>query len=843
MAEIIKTIKSSGGGDYTSLAAWEAGEQGDLVAAGNIAIAECYNMEDTTAVVVAGWTTNSSNYIIIRGVASDKTSSNTGKWSTQRYRLVTTASGSENPSINLLVGYVKIHDLQIKITSGNNSNSGGVLLRSGCINAEISRCIIIQATASPGGYYSDGIQMYYTGQSTTLYAINCIIYGFAGSYNYGIDMDGSSNGTTYAYSCTFIKNYCGLARVSGTVVAKNCYSGGNTNGDYSGTITMTTCASSDTTGSTGLQSIAVSTSNFINVTADSEDYHLTSGSALKDVGTNTSGDSAPLNFTSDIDGNTRSGTWDVGADEYQTNDISISGDVQAQPATASGTVEVFVSASGDVSAQPATASGTISAPASMSGDVQAQPATANGTITVICSFSGDVQAQAATANGSLSNVASIGGDVQAQPATANGSIEILVSFSGNVQAANATATGTITTEDSISISGDVQAQPATANGSIGVTVSFSGDVQAANATATGTITVGDSSNISGDVQAQPATANGSIEVIASFSGNVQAANATASGQVRVDVSIGGDVQAQPATCTGTIITNMVAEISGDVQAQPATASGTVNVEVSMSGNVQAVRATASGVITTTAGLADTIRSIDVKAQGMLYIPSEKNHVFVNQPLSITCKTGINLSDAISCRIQYRRSSEDIGFINASVFSDGTSGKISANMSSLVNNRTGELVLQSMITLPFDTEPIPGKPFKLMVHALTSGSVPYNRNTSGNDIIIDSQCVRSVFLAPQKLSIFINQPYYMFCNVDPAIANPSALEIRYEAPDGSVGFLPAQSCRAIPTLIMALIPSSINSTTGEWVFRSWVTLPSDANPVPGRPYKLIVKDLA
>jgi hypothetical protein len=79
---------------------------------------------------------------------------------------------------------------------------------------------------------------------------------------------------------------------------------------------MTTCASSDATGSAGLQNIAANTTNFTNVTAGSEDFHLPAGSALIDVGTDTSGDAAPLNFTDDIDGVTRTGTWDIGADEY-----------------------------------------------------------------------------------------------------------------------------------------------------------------------------------------------------------------------------------------------------------------------------------------------------------------------------------------------------------------------------------------------------------------------------------------------------------------------------------------------------------------------------------------------
>ena len=40
--EIVHTIRASGG-DYTTLSAWEAAQQRDLVAADEIAVAECYN--------------------------------------------------------------------------------------------------------------------------------------------------------------------------------------------------------------------------------------------------------------------------------------------------------------------------------------------------------------------------------------------------------------------------------------------------------------------------------------------------------------------------------------------------------------------------------------------------------------------------------------------------------------------------------------------------------------------------------------------------------------------------------------------------------------------------------
>jgi hypothetical protein len=52
------------------------------------------------------------------------------------------------------------------------------------------------------------------------------------------------------------------------------------------------------------------------VDEDGDDFHLNaSDTVAKNKGTDLSGDSY-LPFSDDIDGQTRSGTWDIGADEY-----------------------------------------------------------------------------------------------------------------------------------------------------------------------------------------------------------------------------------------------------------------------------------------------------------------------------------------------------------------------------------------------------------------------------------------------------------------------------------------------------------------------------------------------
>ena len=59
--------------------------------------------------------------------------------------------------------------------------------------------------------------------------------------------------------------------------------------------------------------------------------------------------------------------------------VSLSSNVQAQPAVAGGTITMDISIFGNVEAQPATGTGSVGVIVSISGNVQAQPAT--GTVT------------------------------------------------------------------------------------------------------------------------------------------------------------------------------------------------------------------------------------------------------------------------------------------------------------------------------------------------------------------------------------------------------------------------------------------------------------------------------
>src|SRR5574340_467643 len=130
-----KTIKPSGG-DYTSLSAWEAGRQADLVTGDIIEVAECYAMNDTTPFTIAGWTTDATRYIEIRTAAGE---GHAGTWSTSKYYL----SGTNATLIDVQEEFVRILGLQGQLTYTGSGELACVAvgLLSGTSDVRIGKCL------------------------------------------------------------------------------------------------------------------------------------------------------------------------------------------------------------------------------------------------------------------------------------------------------------------------------------------------------------------------------------------------------------------------------------------------------------------------------------------------------------------------------------------------------------------------------------------------------------------------------------------------------------------------------------------------------------------------------
>lgn len=262
--------------------------------------------EDTTAVTLSGKTTSATYYIVIQSGPSDRAGTS---WDTGKYRLSAAPSGAG--VIESSVPYVRYDGLQIQHTDTPTTGNACAIRLNSSVTSDhrVSNCLL------RGGRYALRID---SGGNVAATVWNTVCYG---AYAGAIACLSASAQTVYSSTCIGGAVAGIYAFGAGVVTAKNVYASCTSGTAYltgSGSFTMTNCAASDTSaaGTAPQDNIALNTTNFTNVTVGSENFALPAGSALIGVGTDTSGEGAPLNFTTDINGATRTTTWDIGADEY-----------------------------------------------------------------------------------------------------------------------------------------------------------------------------------------------------------------------------------------------------------------------------------------------------------------------------------------------------------------------------------------------------------------------------------------------------------------------------------------------------------------------------------------------
>ena len=278
-----RTVRASGG-DYTSLAAFAAAIPANIVTTDEIWQAECSAFVDTVAVDFLSIVTDATRYVRSYTPLAEQ-------------HTLTPGTGYRNSasSIGIFIDYIRFEGISaVKFVTGLTTLTSSV---------QLDACLAV-------GSATEG---YYLGGGTVIVRNSgCIRAGAVAGF---VIENNASNPDATILNCTSVGNTGNGFFMSGSVsaVIRNSYSGGNTAADYAGTwTTFQTNASSDATGSAGLQNIAYSTANLVNVTSGSENYHRPTGSALIAVGTNLTS-----SFTTDADRQTRpsTGPWDIGADE------------------------------------------------------------------------------------------------------------------------------------------------------------------------------------------------------------------------------------------------------------------------------------------------------------------------------------------------------------------------------------------------------------------------------------------------------------------------------------------------------------------------------------------------
>lgn len=272
---------------------------------------------DTTIVGISGITTDSTRYFRIYTTGAAR---HQGVYSTSYYRLIK----SENTAMLTInsINFITIDGLQIYNTNTTTSSRRGIEFAGTFTNASVNITNnIVKANVTP-------IRINITNSGSSVFSfINDIVLGDGGGSS--LDSATFSGGTTKIYNSIIISNGSGNAvqRGAGSINVYNSYACSSSGTSYNvngGTLTTTTSASCDSTGTSGYRNVAYSTTAgtyFTNVTAGSEDHHVTtSSSKLFSSGTDESGV-----YTTDIVGTTYNIPFDLGVFEIPSGSTRIGG--------------------------------------------------------------------------------------------------------------------------------------------------------------------------------------------------------------------------------------------------------------------------------------------------------------------------------------------------------------------------------------------------------------------------------------------------------------------------------------------------------------------------------------
>lgn len=328
MASITATVNPSGGANYTSLSAALtalaqdltsvtcdiADEQGNNYIACDI-VCEGSSVDSTAVAITTTWVTNATHRLRIRAASPSG-----AKWDTGNYRLVASPGTPYQGTVHIgMAVHVTLQDLQVESTAALSFGGTALSMANYAWNVRVIGGFYRTTSTTGTADTTGAIAWNATSSNFVLYMRNVTAVtngsGAVAAFAVNYAQPGS---TLVIYNCTFVnKNgtndvFWSNGECTGTYKNNVFQGGGTTNFRITNhTPTTATNLTQDTTGTSGLQSKTLTFVDAINW-----DYHIASGDTnAKDVGTDLSGDGT-WPFSNDGDGQTRSGAWDVGADEY-----------------------------------------------------------------------------------------------------------------------------------------------------------------------------------------------------------------------------------------------------------------------------------------------------------------------------------------------------------------------------------------------------------------------------------------------------------------------------------------------------------------------------------------------
>jgi hypothetical protein len=253
------------------------------------------------------FTTTATNYLLITTQGDQR---HNGVWSDSKYRIEST---NENGIYNNIPAHVRFDGLQVKVTVSNGNSYIGIKgsnanQTESDIDCRITNCIVkaVRTNGNVIGFENRPP----TGTGSALVR-NCIAIDCYSGFN--SDWTSSKYYNNGAYDCDY-----GFVADAAYIV-KNCLSkqrGAGLTIGFVGTFSASSSnnAEDDGNGVPGTSGYSNTTFTFVN--AASDNFHLAgSDTGARSRGVDLSSDST-YPFNTDIDGETRTGTWDIGPDQY-----------------------------------------------------------------------------------------------------------------------------------------------------------------------------------------------------------------------------------------------------------------------------------------------------------------------------------------------------------------------------------------------------------------------------------------------------------------------------------------------------------------------------------------------
>ncbi|MEK7184568.1 MAG: fibronectin type III domain-containing protein, partial [Patescibacteria group bacterium] len=289
---------------------------------------------ETTLVTIAGWTTDSTHYLrIFTPVSTAEVGASqrhSGAWDDTKYNFTPAAFTTNTQIISIAadIAYIRLEGLQFKLSTNSTQAATAISFGTNSLSSDVrlSNNIIIAGTLSGSPTNVTALNVS-SSATSTLSIFNNLFYDF--TVNSVGQIVSSVPGTGFAHTINFYNNTIYNSRIGFTINARTVIKAINNLFSSVTTVASGTFIAGTDYNATNNSSIGYTVTGsgnthdrvsqtFVFSDESSDNFHLAvSDSAAKARGLSDPG--AGL-FSDDIDGATRSGSWDIGADENDTVD-------------------------------------------------------------------------------------------------------------------------------------------------------------------------------------------------------------------------------------------------------------------------------------------------------------------------------------------------------------------------------------------------------------------------------------------------------------------------------------------------------------------------------------------